>query len=362
MPSPRYTEGRIFGRSTGTPGSAQARHENEPAGRPRQKRGRGRGRGRGFRSQVGWLAPPRWHCSRPLTTMSIRLDDVVRVPDRYGRAYRLDLEIWRPSMGVLGGEERRSPAGELGAGDVRQAGGHLRYASSASATSVPTGSFTVVVTPQARVHPTARMVAERDVFVVGPELIQDLLARLARAWGTLRAQMSTTPPCQAMPLKSGSVPQGRAHPDEGGSSYRRRHARASSRPARGRSTRDRERNLASRRWWTSRAGRVSHLGRRSTQPRPHHLIAREFEHRERHALGRPATLAAPAIRSLRRQIRGRGPQIGQMTLGTPDGAVGRVAGSSAPSLGVPWVATHAVRACPLLFPSGSPRPSLPTAT
>lgn len=91
-----------------------------------------------------------------------------------------------------------APAGELGAGDVRQAGGHLRYASSDSATSVPTGSFTVVVTPQGRVHPTARMVAERDVFVVGPELVQDLLARLARAWRTLRAQMSTTPSASAV--------------------------------------------------------------------------------------------------------------------------------------------------------------------
>ena len=80
------------------------------------------------------------------------------------------------------------PAGELGATDARQAGGHLRYVAYERREPIPSASVSLLMMPQRRVHPTARAVAEPHVFVVRSTTVIDLFDRLIRAWRTVRAQ------------------------------------------------------------------------------------------------------------------------------------------------------------------------------
>jgi hypothetical protein len=47
------------------------------------------------------------------------------------------------------------PDGELGAGDTREAGGHLRYVSRTRGEEVRTDSFGFIIAPQERIHPAA---------------------------------------------------------------------------------------------------------------------------------------------------------------------------------------------------------------
>lgn len=84
------------------------------------------------------------------------------------------------------------PGGELGAKDVRQAGGHLRFVSSELEVPIPSGSISVLVTPQERVHPAAVRVAEDHVFEARPTFVLDLFNRLVRAWRILRARGTET--------------------------------------------------------------------------------------------------------------------------------------------------------------------------
>lgn len=78
--------------------------------------------------------------------------------------------------------------GELGAEDVRQAGSHLRYTASKRAEAVPGDSAALLMTPQARVHPSAHAVAEQHVYLVRPREVVDLFDRLVRAWRTARTR------------------------------------------------------------------------------------------------------------------------------------------------------------------------------
>jgi hypothetical protein len=82
------------------------------------------------------------------------------------------------------------PTGELGATDVRQAGGHLRYASGDRNAPIPSGSVSIVVTPQQRIHPSAERVAEEHVCVVAPDFVSDLCDRVTRSWRTMRGRGS----------------------------------------------------------------------------------------------------------------------------------------------------------------------------
>jgi GNAT superfamily N-acetyltransferase len=78
--------------------------------------------------------------------------------------------------------------GELGAGDVRQAGGHLRFLGDKRAESPPGDSFTVLVTPQGRIHNSAHAVAEGHVYLVRPLEVIELFDRLVRSWRTMRTR------------------------------------------------------------------------------------------------------------------------------------------------------------------------------
>ena len=78
--------------------------------------------------------------------------------------------------------------GELGAEDVRQAGGHLRYAATKRSQFIPGDSPGFLVTPQQRTHPSAHAVAENHVYLVRPAQVLDLFDRLVRAWRTARTR------------------------------------------------------------------------------------------------------------------------------------------------------------------------------
>src|SRR5439155_5884953 len=77
---------------------------------------------------------------------------------------------------------------ELDADRVRQAGSHLRFTENQRDESPPGDSVTLIMSPQERVHPAARAVAEANIYLVRPLAILDLHDRLVRAWRTLRAQ------------------------------------------------------------------------------------------------------------------------------------------------------------------------------
>lgn len=84
------------------------------------------------------------------------------------------------------------PDGELGAEDVRQAGGHLRFTATKRAEAAPGDSSALLMTPQARIHRSAHAVAESHVHLVRPEQVVDLFDRLVRAWRTARTRNLAT--------------------------------------------------------------------------------------------------------------------------------------------------------------------------
>lgn len=80
------------------------------------------------------------------------------------------------------------PNGELGADDVRQAGAHLRFAADKYNKAAPGDSIGLLMTPQQRVHPSARAIAEIHVYQVTPTQVLDIFDRLVRAWRTARGR------------------------------------------------------------------------------------------------------------------------------------------------------------------------------
>jgi hypothetical protein len=78
--------------------------------------------------------------------------------------------------------------GELGATDVRQAGGHLRFIAAQRGEAAPGDSPALLMAPQDRIHPSAHAVAEDHLYLVRPDEVVDLFDRLVRAWRTVRAR------------------------------------------------------------------------------------------------------------------------------------------------------------------------------
>jgi hypothetical protein len=81
----------------------------------------------------------------------------------------------------------------MGSTDALQAGGHLRFVANERSEAIPGDSISVLITPQKRVHPSARAVAENNVYLVNPGDALDLFDRLVRAWRTARARNPTRP-------------------------------------------------------------------------------------------------------------------------------------------------------------------------
>ncbi|MFJ8636965.1 DEAD/DEAH box helicase [Streptomyces sp. NPDC093568] len=80
------------------------------------------------------------------------------------------------------------PDGELGAGDVRQAGSHVRFAADKRGESAPGDSHAFLVTAQERIHPSAHAVAESHVYLVRPPEVLEVFDCLVRAWRTARTR------------------------------------------------------------------------------------------------------------------------------------------------------------------------------
>lgn len=80
------------------------------------------------------------------------------------------------------------PDGELGSDDVRQAGGHTRFAAGDRGVAAPGDSSVLLVTPQERIHNSARRVAEDHVYLVRPQQVLDVFDRVVRAWRLARSQ------------------------------------------------------------------------------------------------------------------------------------------------------------------------------
>jgi hypothetical protein len=80
------------------------------------------------------------------------------------------------------------PDGELGADDVRQAGGHLRFTAKKRAEAAPGDSPALLMTPQTRIHTSAHAIAESHVYLLRPGDVVDLFDRMVRAWRTARTR------------------------------------------------------------------------------------------------------------------------------------------------------------------------------
>ena len=94
------------------------------------------------------------------------------------------------SHGWVGWEAKSEAeaSGELGPVDVRQAGSHLRYIANDRQEAIPSQSLTFLMTPQERIHPASRAVAEDHVFMVGPHQVQELFDSVVAAWRKLRSR------------------------------------------------------------------------------------------------------------------------------------------------------------------------------
>jgi hypothetical protein len=84
------------------------------------------------------------------------------------------------------------PEGELGAEDVRQAGSHIRYVADKRSEQIPAGSFSLLVTPQRRVHSAAHSIAEDHTYLIHPSFALELFDRLLRAWRAIRGRGAST--------------------------------------------------------------------------------------------------------------------------------------------------------------------------
>jgi hypothetical protein len=93
-----------------------------------------------------------------------------------------------------------SPDGEISADIARQAGGHLNYAAAGTGAAAPPSSFTIIISPQDRVHRAAVAVAGDRVYLVPPAVIADLADRLASAWDSIRIRTRALGAAEARPV------------------------------------------------------------------------------------------------------------------------------------------------------------------
>ncbi|MBA8963896.1 hypothetical protein JOJ86_005868 [Rhodococcus percolatus] len=82
--------------------------------------------------------------------------------------------------------------GSVGAGNVRQAGGHLNHVETERGTAAPSDSVAFLDTPKPGVLQSARNVADAHVYLVRPNQVLELFDRLVRAWQNVRARDLTS--------------------------------------------------------------------------------------------------------------------------------------------------------------------------
>jgi hypothetical protein len=112
------------------------------------------------------------------------------VSDGNGGAHAAPDAMWR--FGDLQwisweAKSEAEPGGELSVIDTRQAGSHLRYMQTNYSATAPRSSYGLILTPQARVHPSAVAVAESHLYRTRPTTVVDVFDRLVAAWRQVRA-------------------------------------------------------------------------------------------------------------------------------------------------------------------------------
>ena len=106
------------------------------------------------------------------------------------------------------------PEGQVSADEVRQAGAHLNYAASCLGGDPPEGSFAVLVSPCTAVHPAAAQVADARVYLVSPDVLADVAARITGAWESIRVQTRDLAPTGAADVITGVLSARRALPTQ----------------------------------------------------------------------------------------------------------------------------------------------------
>ncbi|MFF5265023.1 DEAD/DEAH box helicase [Actinomadura viridis] len=85
------------------------------------------------------------------------------------------------------------PTGQIPAHEAREACGHLNYAAAEQDVSAaPSGSITLYITPQQRIHPAAASVADAGLYLVSLDQARDLADRLTACWEAIRSQTKKT--------------------------------------------------------------------------------------------------------------------------------------------------------------------------
>ena len=102
--------------------------------------------------------------------------------------------LWMFGSALWVGFEAKSegdPDGEISAGTARQAGGHLNFAAASTGATTPPGSFTVIISPQDRIHRAAVAVADDRVYLAPPAAVTEMAGRLTSAWDSIRVRTRT---------------------------------------------------------------------------------------------------------------------------------------------------------------------------
>jgi hypothetical protein len=82
------------------------------------------------------------------------------------------------------------PAGEIDVNCIDQTNRHLRSMADRLGKAIPSGSVSILATPQARMHPTAQAIAEEHAHRVDLAFVRGLAARLDDAWRSIKTSMA----------------------------------------------------------------------------------------------------------------------------------------------------------------------------
>jgi hypothetical protein len=107
-----------------------------------------------------------------------------------------------------------SPDGEVSVKAAREASGHMNFAATIAGTASPTGSFTVIVSPQQRVHQSAAAVADGRLYLASPEMMTEIADRLSSAWDGIRIRTRGLDSSAAAPIVEEILRDRRALPSQ----------------------------------------------------------------------------------------------------------------------------------------------------
>jgi tetratricopeptide (TPR) repeat protein len=115
---------------------------------------------------------------------------------------------------ALEAKSEAAPDKEVPVRDIREACGHLSYASAQTGKPVPDGSITVMATPQTGVAKVGDWVADKPVFLASPQLLLQIAEQILRAWDAIRAQTRELQPEAARPVVASLLSRHQALPNQ----------------------------------------------------------------------------------------------------------------------------------------------------